>query len=174
MGTVNDKGQYVLLYMQQHNMLPVEGAFVITEDLLALYMKTYGNLFSSKKGLKNKKQQTILARKIAGLTFLKELRRRNCLNQTTAGLVYMISNPAYPEHVKIGMTIDLETRLNSYQTYDPYRQFTVEHYEFVLDRRYTETKILNSFHVDVENGEWIKRPKATTIFLDIIKNNIPS
>lgn len=173
MGRINDKGHYVMLKMQQMGIIPLTGSFEITESLLVQYIEMYGSMFSRGKGLANKKQQTLLARKIAGLTLLKELRARNAIKDTSAGLVYMISNPVYPEHVKIGMTVDLEQRLNSYQTYDPMRRFKVEHYEFVIDRRLTETKILNSFKVDVEKGEWIKRPSATTIFYDII-NNIPS
>lgn len=167
MGKINNKGLYVILKMQELGIIPLQGFFDITEELLVQYMKIYHISFSKKNGI-SKMGMKSLARKIAGMSLLKELERRCEDAKSKAGLVYMISNPSFPEHVKIGMTKNLEKRLSSYQTYDPYRRFQVEHYEFVCDRVFTERKILNSFLVNLEQGEWIKRPNATAIFHDII------
>jgi hypothetical protein len=65
---------------------------------------------------------------------------------------------------KVGMTQNLETRLSQYQTYDPFRQFKVEHYKFVSDRRSEEKKILDMFAVDLAGGEWIGNEKVREMF----------
>ena len=87
------------------------------------------------------------------------------------GFVYMISNPAFPNHVKIGMTMDVFSRLKQYQTYDPFRQFKLEHYRFVLDRREMERGILDHPEVMTENGEWVHRSQSRKIFLKMTKWN---
>ena len=54
------------------------------------------------------------------------------------GYVYIISNRSWPHWVKIGMAIDAEDRLNSYQTSSPYRDYELEHRVFSSDRRASE------------------------------------
>ena len=44
-----------------------------------------------------------------------------------AGYVYVITNPAWPEWVKVGSTVSLEERLSNYQTSDPTRSYVVYH-----------------------------------------------
>lgn len=171
MSKINNKGQFVLLKMRESGIIPTDGFFEITEDLIVKYMDTYRALFSKTTKRVNMGMNS-LARKIAGMSLLKELENRQEHVKSKAGMVYMISNPSFPSYVKIGMTVNLETRLKTYQTYDPHRQFKVEHYEFVCDRFITEKKILNSFLVNLEQGEWIQRPNATKIFHDIIQNRI--
>ena len=39
------------------------------------------------------------------------------------GFVYIITNPAYPGYVKIGKALDVLSRLNSYHTYSPKRDY---------------------------------------------------
>jgi len=43
--------------------------------------------------------------------------------QVKEGYVYVITNPAWPDWVKIGMAIDAEDRLNGYQTSSPMRDY---------------------------------------------------
>lgn len=169
MSKVNNKGKFVILKLQQQGSIPKTGYFEITEDLIQTYVDCYDLLFSKTTGLKNKGMKNF-ARKIAGLSLLKELEQRGEEIKSNAGIVYMISNPSFPNHVKIGMTQNLNKRLATYQTYDPYRQFKVEHYEFVCNRKQNERKILNSVRVDIERGEWIKRPIATTVFHCILRD----
>jgi hypothetical protein len=85
-----------------------------------------------------------------------------------AGLVYLIENPAFPEHYKVGMTINLKQRLSQYQTYDPYRKFKVFKYDFVLDKRSKEKELLNHPNIYNELGEWIKKTNAEELFGKII------
>lgn len=152
--------------MVENLTIPAIGNFQITENMLFEYMETYKRYFSKKGENTLRKNNHRYARKLAGLTLLKELYKREItFKECNAGIVYVISNIAYPVHYKIGMTLDINSRLNQYQTYDPYRQFKVEHYEFVLNRRLMEKKILNSFSIEIENGEWVKREKAKEAFL---------
>lgn len=103
--------------------MPEYGKVEITESLLDSYVRKYNDIFGKGKGLKGKGEWGF-ARKLAGLTMLKVNKTRGYgVKDINAGLVYLISNPSFPNHIKVGMTLDLKKRLNSYQTYDPFRQF---------------------------------------------------
>ena len=74
------------------------------------------------------------------------------------GYVYVITNPAWPEWVKIGMAIDADDRCNGYQTSSPFRDYVLEHMIVTKDRRKAEAqahfaagKLASS-----KNGEWFK------------------
>lgn len=85
---------------------------------------------------------------------LKILHKRNGYSAAgiSAGYVYAIGNPAWKDFVKIGSAIDIDDRLNSYQTQSPHRDFYIIDYYFVLDRRKEET-ILHSMFTD-RQSEW--------------------
>jgi len=76
---------------------------------------------------------------------------------TTEGEVYVITNPAFPDWVKIGMAVDSEDRLKGYQTGDPYRSYKLEFSRGFDDRRKAESKAhtlaKKSF---IKSGEWFK------------------
>lgn len=79
-------------------------------------------------------------------------------NYTTAkdGHVYIITNPAWPDWVKIGMAVDAEDRLNGYQTSSPMRDYQLEYSVKVNDRRKSESKahkLCKKMGVD-NKGEW--------------------
>jgi len=57
------------------------------------------------------------------------------------GYVYIISNNNYPGFLKIGVTDNIESRLRTYQTASPHRNFRVEYYIFSKDCYAAETKI---------------------------------
>ena len=65
-----------------------------------------------------------------------------CQNYTTSkeGEVYVITNKAWDGWVKIGMAVDAEDRLNSYQTSSPHRDYILIHKEFFSDRRRAEAQ----------------------------------
>jgi hypothetical protein len=72
------------------------------------------------------------------------------------GFVYVITNPAWPNWVKIGMAIDAEDRLNGYQTSSPMRDYQLEFSVKVSDRRKAEGlahKICKKMGVS-NKGEW--------------------
>ena len=149
--------------MEFEGKLVTSANFSITEQMLLDYIDCYSEVTKSTKGLRNR-SEVAFARKLAGLNLLKlKLSRGATFNTCKEGLLYFIENPSYKDFYKVGMTIDLIGRLNSYQTYDPHRSFKIAHYDFVLDRRKAESIVLNSFNVDIVNGEWIKKISAPDI-----------
>lgn len=78
------------------------------------------------------------------------------INSVKEGHVYIITNPAWPNWVKIGMAVDAEDRLNGYQTSSPMRDYQLEFSVKVENRREAETKahkVCKSMGVD-NKGEW--------------------
>jgi hypothetical protein len=72
--------------------------------------------------------------------------------------VYVITNNAWPEWVKIGMAIDAEDRCNGYQTSSPHRDYILEHSVYSNDRRKAEQQAhTRATKLATEtNGEWFK------------------
>ena len=71
------------------------------------------------------------------------------------GQVYIITNPNFPEWVKVGMAVDSEDRLNGYQTSSPFRDYALFTCWSVADRRSAESEA----HALLEKafdrkGEW--------------------
>lgn len=155
----------VIDVMIYSNEIPKDGIFQVTEEHLDSYITAYGEIFGSKnKGLKNKNEYRF-ARKLAGRTLVRLLYERGAkLNQINAGMVYVISNPAFEKHLKIGMTMDVIDRLSQYQTYDPYRAFRLEKYNFVLNRKHHEKLLLTHPDIINESGEWVLKENVEEIF----------
>lgn len=80
------------------------------------------------------------------------------LPSTKEGYVYVISNPAWPEWVKVGMAIDANDRCSSYQTSSPLRDYILHCAISSEDRRKDEStahKLLDGISSD-RRGEWFK------------------
>ena len=79
-------------------------------------------------------------------------------NKTTKGDVYLITNAAWPEWVKVGKAGDAEDRLKGYQTSDPFRAYEL-HHSVVTENRHTAElkahKALEALSKDRKN-EWFK------------------
>ena len=148
--------------------------FQIEEEHINVYIECYHNIFGkTNTGLS--KNQLSLARKIAGINLLKyNFEMGAKFSDMKAGIVYLIQNPCFPDHLKVGMTIDLPSRLNAYQVCDPYRRFSVFRYDFVLDRQHIEYRILNHPDAIKESGEWLDRDVAVKLFDMIIKKKFTS
>ena len=74
------------------------------------------------------------------------------------GYVYVISNPAWPDWVKVGMAIDADDRCSSYQTSSPLRDYVLHCAISSDDRRKDESKAhkrLDTVASD-RRGEWFK------------------
>ena len=74
------------------------------------------------------------------------------------GYVYVISNPAWPDWVKVGMAIDADDRCSSYQTSSPLRDYVLHCAISSDDRRKDEStahKRLDTVASD-RRGEWFK------------------
>lgn len=79
-------------------------------------------------------------------------------NQTTKGDVYIITNDAWPEWIKVGKAIDATDRLKSYQTSDPFRLYNLR-YSVNLDNRHTsEIRAHKALELisDERRNEWFK------------------
>lgn len=170
---MKDFEKRVIDVMIYEKIIPSTGIFQISQSHLNSYIELYGEIFGKKdntaKGLRGN-QEYKFARKLAGRTLVKLLLDRGAkFNDVLAGMVYMIQNPAYPDHYKIGMTLDVIDRLAQYQTYDPYRKFELVKYNFVLNRKHKEELILNHPDLTSESGEWVLKKNAENVFLQLTK-----
>ena len=81
------------------------------------------------------------------------------------GDVYIITNKAWPEWVKLGKAIDAKDRLKSYQTGDPLRAYELYHSVAKENRHTAEVKAhkaLEALSEDRKN-EWFKVDLATAV-----------
>lgn len=71
------------------------------------------------------------------------------------GQVYIITNPNFPEWVKVGMAVDSEDRLNGYQTSSPFRDYSLFANWPVADRRSAESEAHSLLEKTYgRKGEW--------------------
>ena len=91
--------------------------------------------------------------------------------QVKEGYVYAISNPAWPDWIKIGMAIDAEDRLNGYQTSSPMRDYKLLHYVPSKDRGKLERVAHKAASLCGERqGEWFKiTSEQALVILEHIK-----
>ncbi len=122
--------------------------FNITPEILTAYLSEY--IFcSNTKGLLKRKDARY-AIKLAALTLLKYKRSLNY--KLTEGFTYIISNSAWDNYYKIGMSSFPKERLAAFQTYSPYRDYKLHHWSFWFDKRKGESYI-HSLH-NMEH-EWV-------------------
>lgn len=82
-----------------------------------------------------------------------------------AQICYVITNPAWPEYVKIGFTSksEMKTRLSTYQTGSPFRDYEVYHEVLFDDAKKAEKEVhkrLKQMNATRSgNTEWFKMPK---------------
>lgn len=149
------------------DLLPETGLFEVNDKLLDEYVYLYST-FSDSGNLKTNSNRQY-AKKLAALSFLKLNERRaddrKDYNKLSTGIVYLISNPAFPGYIKVGITKNLKKRLNSYQTYDPLRRFKVEHYFVAKNAKELEKFLLDHPAVANAKGEWVKDTVIRDIFL---------
>ena len=153
--------------------IPFEGKFEVTEKLMEDYYYTYKLLFGTTDKGTNSSSNTKFARRLAGLNLLREnISRGVKATEISAGHVYLISNPAFPVHYKVGVSYDVHRRLAQYQTYSPYRDFVLDKYDFVLNKFKTEQILLNHPLLNKASGEWVKKENAVTVFDDLARSHI--
>ena len=84
------------------------------------------------------------------------------------GYIYIISNPNFSNYYKLGITDNIKSRLQTYQTSCPSRNYKIEHYIFHSDCCRAEKQIhqkLKYFATERKN-EWFRCD------LSILKNII--
>lgn len=74
------------------------------------------------------------------------------------GYIYVITNLAWPEWVKIGMAVDADDRCNGYQTSSPFRDYSLEHVVVSNNRRVSEAQAHKAAAkiAEEQRGEWFK------------------
>ena len=90
------------------------------------------------------------------------------IESTKLGEVYIITNDAWPEWVKVGKAVSADDRLNGYQTSSPFRDYEVIATLAAEDHHTKERemhRVFEHFSVD-RKSEWFKidRLKAISIF----------
>ena len=72
------------------------------------------------------------------------------------GYLYIISNPAYANFLKFGITEDIQSRLSQYQTADPKRNYKVEYYIQHPKYKKAEIKIqeMLKYFAKSQKNEW--------------------
>lgn len=87
------------------------------------------------------------------------------------GEVYIITNKAWPEWVKVGMAVDSQDRLKNYQTSSPFRDYALLYSYEVKDRRVAESAAHVRLAKECDNiNEWFKLPHAVAneLILEVI------
>ena len=80
------------------------------------------------------------------------------VEETEEGEVYVVTNDAWPGWVKIGMTIDIEKRLENFQTGSPLRDYTL-HYAASFDvkrKAEAEAHRIAGTIAEEQKNEWFK------------------
>ena len=73
------------------------------------------------------------------------------------GEVYIITNPAFEGWVKVGMAVDAMDRLKGYQTSSPFRDYELQFFCKVNDRRASESQAHQILAAKFnQQGEWFQ------------------
>jgi hypothetical protein len=169
----------VIEKLVENGVIPEFGEFDVTDSIIDHYQIVYKSLYE-RVGNELTSSNKSYARKLAGLFLMKENQNRlsniqevkitKSKYKSECGIVYVISNPSFQGCYKVGITKNLNSRLKSYQTYDPNRSFKVEHYRFVKNSRQAEKEILSKFNLSLLKGEWIRGEEIKTLFVEEIRN----
>lgn len=89
------------------------------------------------------------------------------LESVKEGYVYIITNPAWPEWIKVGMAVDADDRCNGYQTSSPFRDYEIVYSFKTDDRRKSErdAHTLIERYAEERRGEWFKITPGTASHL---------
>lgn len=79
---------------------------------------------------------------------------RRSTSHIVDGFVYVVESPSFPGWVKIGSTLDLKGRINSYQTYSPFADFQLSYASYFTNRMLAEADIHTILQVFRGKGEW--------------------
>jgi hypothetical protein len=89
-------------------------------------------------------------------------------NLLKTGVIYLVEHELYPGWIKCGMTVNMNTRLKTYNCSDPLKRFKFVTSKVVEDRRKAELMLINNLKAksDLQSGEWfrISKDEALKIF----------
>lgn len=73
---------------------------------------------------------------------------------TKEGFMYVVTNIAWPGHIKIGHALDYEDRLVTFNTGDPFRRYKLEFVWYFRDRYAAEREAQRLLLPWWKGGEW--------------------
>ena len=82
----------------------------------------------------------------------KEVNINKYKNSPYNGYIYIIVNPAWNNWVKIGRALNVDSRIKSYNTSSPYRDYKIIHYVKVSNPNIIENFFYNKY--GKQNNEW--------------------
>lgn len=92
-------------------------------------------------------------------------------NSKGSGYIYLIENESFDGWIKCGMTTNLSSRLNTYNSNDPLKRYHLLIDKEVIDRRKAELSLIRELQIKstLHNGEWFKidKNRAIEIFKSI-------
>ena len=155
-----------LVEMAARKRRPISHFLLSTNGLGQAAACRYGPLPEHAQSLGKRRRTDMYARRRAVVARdLIKLAYKNG-EEFTAGYVYAITNPAWPNKVKFGKAIDVYDRLGNYQTYSPNRDYKLLTYAFVFDRHRAEMDVLSRFQS--REGEWVEIDHKTA--KDVIRS----
>ena len=90
-----------------------------------------------------------------------------------SGFVYVITNKAWPDHCKIGRAFDPESRLGSYQTGTPHRDYKLTGSRYFDDAAMAEREIHMRLASARAEGEWFfMDPRAALVEIDKLQEQM--
>lgn len=143
--------ELVLLDLIERDVISKQREFLITEELLEEFNRTYVKLSGTSGNQTGREAR--FNKKLAALSFVK-FKVDNKL-KLLEGFVYVISNKAWPGYYKIGMSKNPKLRLSQYQTYSPLRDYKLHHWSFWYDRSIGE-EFVHLLHKSTLDHEWVQ------------------
>lgn len=117
--------------------------------------------------------------------FVQEIKKARALKKKinapqvekqTTGVLYLIENSSFEGWIKCGMTTNMNSRLNCYNSYDPLKRFVVVDSKEVPNIRRNEELLIHNLKMraEIQNGEWfrISKSDAIKIFQEAYKTAI--
>ena len=94
-----------------------------------------------------------------------KLKQRNKDNPQPDGLLYLLENEMYPGWIKCGITTNIQSRIKSYNGYDPLKRFSLIICKEVTHRREAEKALIFNLNMksDIQSGEWFRIDRDTAL-----------
>jgi hypothetical protein len=126
------------------------------------YCQQNGRALYERRTEKREKKQRYIAKqaeKIKNKILLDDTKVTGKQTSVTEGFIYAIENSAWKGWIKVGCSSNLDERLSTYQTGDPFKQYKIILSKPVKHRKDAEKEIHNLLRKVDKNGEWFHTSK---------------
>lgn len=118
------------------------------------------------KEVKKKRRELMLA--VSEETEDQSIKVKGLHSIQKTGIIYLVEHEMFDGWLKCGMTVNMKSRLKSYNLCDPLKRYTVVASKVVKDRRKAEIDLIRELttQASMKNGEWFKiqKDEAKSIF----------